>query len=90
MAVEDRLCGARCCVVVWGLAVSERIVLFRHGPVTFGVSVFGTAVAECIGKVWPVKDWLGSQGLYRLGRVRRGADSLGAVWQSRHGRVRHD
>ena len=42
-------------VLIWpvmagvGPAVSERIVLFRHGPVTFGVSVIGTAVKDCIG-----------------------------------------
>ena len=34
-----------------GSAVSERIVLFRHGPVTFGASVIGTAVRDCIGYV---------------------------------------
>lgn len=41
-----------------GLAVSERIVLFRHGPVTFGASVIGTAVTDRIGVIWQVTIWI--------------------------------
>lgn len=63
-----------------GPAVSERIVLFRHGPVTFGASVIGTAVSVCIGVSRTGKLRNGEYGQGSLGQIGIGLFRLGNVW----------
>ena len=48
----------------------------------------GSRGLQRFGTEWLIMEPHGSQGLYRLGRVRRGADSLGLARQSRHGGFR--
>ena len=53
-----------------GSAVSERIVMFRHGPVTFGASVIGMAVRDCIGSDSLGVAWQSRHGGFRI-RMQR-------------------